>query len=54
MFGRLHQFIDTGIYFPDEEMRKQAETLVHKLVVAAQEAAECCGHSVREDLYKNT
>ena len=52
MFGKLHPFIDTGIYFHDEEMRKQAETLVHKAVVTAQEAVEGCGHAMREDLYK--
>ena len=52
MFDKLHQFIDTGIYFHDEEMRKQAETLVHKAVVTAQEAVEGCGHAMREDLYK--
>ena len=47
-----HSFLDTNVYYSDEELRKQAQMLVSKLVVTAQEAVQGAAHNMREDLYK--
>ncbi len=51
--GRLHAFLDTNIYYTDDELRKQADNLVGKLIVTGQEAVEGGSRRMREDLYKN-
>ena len=51
-FSGLHAFLDTNVYYDDHELRKQAETLVHKLITTGQEAVENSKHGFREDLYK--
>ena len=47
-----HAFLDTNVYYSDDELRKQAQTLVSKIVVTAQEAVQGASHHMREDLYK--
>ena len=34
--GGNHRFIDMNIYFSDDELRKQAESMVSRLAVTAQ------------------
>jgi len=36
----LHAFVDTNIYYTDEELRKQAELLIGKIIHTGQEAVE--------------
>ena len=52
IFNGLHAFTDTNIYYSDDELRKQAETLVGELIVTAQESVEGSSKSVRQDFYK--
>lgn len=51
MFGRLHEFVDMNVYYRDDELRKQCETLANACVHIGQEAAQTVRH-MREDLYK--
>ena len=51
-FGENHRFIDMNIYFSDDELRKQAESMVSRLVVTGQEAVEGNKQGMRQDLYK--
>ena len=41
-----------NIYYSDEEMRKQAASLLGKLVVTGQESAQGSRKGMREDVYK--
>ena len=41
-----------NIYFSDDELRKQAESMVSRLVVTGQEAVEGNKQGMRQDLYK--
>ncbi len=50
--GDNHRFIDMNIYFSDDELRKQAESMVSKMVVTGQEAVEGNTQGMRQDLYK--
>ncbi len=50
--GRLHAFLDTNIYYSDDELRKQADNLVGRLIVTGQETVEGSSRKMREDLYK--
>ena len=52
VFAGMHAFIGTNIYYSDEELRKQEETLVGKLIVTAQETGEGSVKSMRQGLYK--
>ena len=47
-FGDKHQWVDTGAYFDDHEMRKQADLLVGAPVVTGQESPEPI-NPMRED-----
>ena len=53
LFGEGHAFVDMNCYYSDDELRKQAEGMVGKLVVTGQEVPET-KRTMREDLYKNT
>ena len=53
LFGHLHAFLDLNIYYSDDELRKQSENIVGKLVVTGQEA-EDGRQGLKQDLYKNT
>lgn len=48
----LHALLDTNIYYSDDELRKQAESLIGKLVATGQESVEGSAQGMREDLYK--
>ena len=52
LLGGLHAWLDTNIYWSDDELRKQADTLVGCPIVTAQEAVQGAGRTMREDLYK--
>ena len=52
MFPVLHGFIDTNVYYSDDELRKRAEGLVGKLIKTGQEAVEGSARAMREDVYK--
>ena len=52
LLGSRHSFLDTNVYYSDEVLREQAQTLVSKIVVTAQEAVQGSTHHTREDLYK--
>ena len=52
LLGGRHSFLDTNVYYSDEELRKQAQLLASKIVVTAQEAVQGASHRMREDLYK--
>ena len=52
VFSGLHAFLDTNIYFSDDELRKQADGLIGKLITTAQEAVDNSRHGFREDLFK--
>ena len=54
VFASLHAFVDTTVFYSDDEMRKQAEHLVNKLVMTCQEAVEGSRHGMRQDIYKKT
>ena len=51
-YDHLHGFLDTNIYYSDDELRKQGELLVGKLVVTGQEAVGGSKQGMREDLEK--
>lgn len=51
LFGPLHGFLDLNIYYDDNELRKQSENLVGKLVTTGQEAEDGRG-GMKQDLYK--
>ncbi len=53
MLGHLHAFIDPNIWYHDDELRKQVEQFVGRIVLTAQEAPEN-SRRLREDLYKKT
>ena len=48
----LHGFIDTNVYYSDDELRKRAEGLVGKLITTGQEAVEGSARAMREDVHK--
>ena len=48
----MHAYLDSNIYHSDDELRKQAELFVNKLVTTLQERVEGAGHKFRLDLYK--
>ena len=48
----MHGYLDMNIYHSDDELRKQADQLVGKVVVTGQEAVEGSQRKMREDLYK--
>lgn len=48
----LHAFLDTNIFYSDDELRKQVEGLVGKVITTGQEAVEGARQSMRKDLYK--
>ena len=52
VLGSLHAYLDTNIYYTDDELRKQSEQLVHCVVVTGQEAVEGSSRRMREDLFK--
>ena len=52
MFANLHGYLDMNIYYGDDEFRKQAELLIHKIVVTGQETPHSSTKSMRDDLYK--
>ena len=52
VFKGLHAYLDTNVLFVDEEMRKQAESLIGKLILTLQEAVENASKGMRQDLYK--
>ena len=52
VFAALHAFVDTTVFYSDDEMRKQAEHLINKLVMTCQEAVENSRHGMRQDIYK--
>lgn len=52
LLGRLHAYLDTNIYYTEDEMRKQADQLVNCVVVTGQESVEGSSRRLREDLYK--
>lgn len=51
LFSHNHAFLDMNIYFSDDELRKQADSLIGRLVSTGQEAVET-NKGMREDLYK--
>ncbi len=52
VFPGLHTFVDTTIYYSDDELRKQADLMLGKVIHTGQEAVEGTGRPMREDLYK--
>lgn len=52
LLGSLHSYLDTNIYYTDDELRKQADQLVGCVVVTGQEAVEASKGRMREDLFK--
>ena len=48
----MNSFLDMSIFFSDDEMRKQGETLAMHRVVTGQEAVNSSKQKMREDLYK--
>ena len=52
VLGNLHAYLDTNIYYSDEEMRKQVDSLIGCVVVTGQESVEGSSKRMREDLYK--
>ena len=52
VFQGLHAFLDTNVFYTDDELRKQGEQLVNKLILTAQEAVQGSSAKMREDLYK--
>ena len=52
ILGSFHSYLDMNIYYSDEEMRKQAASLLGKLVVTGQESAQGSRKGMREDVYK--
>lgn len=51
MFGALHEFLDMNVYYSDDELRKQCDTLAAALIHTGQEAIDAY-RQMREDLYK--
>ena len=49
--GKYHAWVDMGIYFSDDEMRKQAELLLNAPVTTGQEPLETV-RCMRKDVYK--
>ena len=52
ILGSFHACLDMNIYYSDEEMRKQAASLLGRLVVTGQESVQGSRRSMREDVYK--
>ena len=52
MLGSNFGILDMNIYYSDDEMRKQAGSLVGKCVVTGQETVQGSGRALREDLFK--
>ncbi|CAE7905850.1 unnamed protein product, partial [Symbiodinium necroappetens] len=52
ILGSFHSCLDMNIYYSDEEMRKQAASLLGKLVVTGQESVQGSRKGMREDVYK--
>ncbi|CAE7208891.1 unnamed protein product, partial [Symbiodinium natans] len=52
ILGSFHACLDMNIYYSDEEMRKQAASLLGKLVVTGQESVQGSRRGMREDVYK--
>ena len=50
--SNLHRYFDPQVFYMDEEMRKQVESLVGSIVMTAQEKPEGMNKSFREDLFK--
>jgi len=51
MFGRSHEFLDMNVYYSDDELRKQCDTLVTARIHTGQEAVQS-NKTTREDLCK--
>ena len=54
VFRGIHGFLDSNVFYSDDELRKQAESLIGKLILTAQEAVEGSHHGFREDLFKKS
>lgn len=52
LLGKGHAYLDCNIYYSDDELRKQADSLLGKIVVTGQEAVQGSTMRMREDLYK--
>ncbi|CAK0879999.1 unnamed protein product [Prorocentrum cordatum] len=52
VFRGRHAFWGTNIHFSDDELRKQADGLIGKLITTVQEAVDNSKHGFREDLFK--
>ena len=52
MYGPLHQYFDPSVFYDDDELRKQAETMVGAVFFTGQERPEGTKHECRLDLLK--
>ena len=49
MFAKLHGYLDMNIYYGVDEIRKEAEPLVRKIIAAGQKTPRASAKSMRDD-----